>query len=80
MTVLARCSECTAEVQMLTAGAAAAHAGVPVRSIYRWIESGQLHFHETSGGLVLVCSNSLRATARSHTGKPGSTIKKIEEK
>ena len=62
ITVLAHCAECAAEVEMLTAGAAASRVGVPLRSIYRSIEAGRLHFLETSAGLVLVCPNSLHGT------------------
>lgn len=55
------CSFCEREAAMLTAEAAARVAGVSRREIYRRIEKGTLHFHETAEGLVQVCLLSLRA-------------------
>ena len=72
VTVLAHCAECAAEVEMLTAGAAASRVGLPLRSIYRSIEAGQLHFLETSAGVVLVCPNSLRGTKQLPVAEPSS--------
>lgn len=80
VTVAANCAECAAEVEMLTASAAAALVDVPLRWIYRWIENGQLHFHEASSGLVLVCPNSLQTTAQRYATEPGSPITKLEER
>ena len=81
VTVLAYCTECAIEVEMLTAGAAASRFGVALRSIYRAVESGQLHFLETSAGLVLVCPNSLRKTNQLPPAEPCShtTIKENEK-
>ena len=72
VTVLAHCAQCAAEVEMLTAGAAASRVGVPLRSIYRAVEAGRLHFLETSAGLVLVCPNSLHRTNQLPAAEPGS--------
>jgi excisionase family DNA binding protein len=52
------CSDCGSQVRMLTAEEAAGVRGVSARSIYRWLESGKLHFTEAGSG-VLVCINSL---------------------
>lgn len=80
ITVLTGCSQCAAEVEMLTASAAAALIGVPLRWIYRWIETGQLHFQETPAGLVLVCPNSLQTAAQRYATEPGPQITKLEER
>jgi excisionase family DNA binding protein len=52
------CKRCGQELPMLTPEAAAVLAGVSPRTIYRCIESGELHFIET-GGLLLICSGSM---------------------
>ena len=53
------CAVCNAHTQMLTAEAAAAATGLSRRSVYRLAEQGQVHFCETSDGLLLICFNSL---------------------
>ncbi len=57
------CPECEAETQMITPEEAAFVAKVNTRTIYRWLEVGEIHFLETYGGLVLLCSRSLLARA-----------------
>ena len=52
------CDECLAEVRMITANECAARLGVSSRTVYRWIELGQLHFNERFG-VLLVCEVSL---------------------
>ena len=52
------CKKCCKGMDMLTAEAAAARAGVSPREIYRCIESGELHFVETIDGALLICSGS----------------------
>ena len=44
---------------MITPEAAAALAGVTVRSIYARVEAEGVHFLETLDGLLLLCANSL---------------------
>jgi len=44
---------------MLAPDAAAAIASVSTRTIYRWIEAGELHFQENPDRRLLVCSASL---------------------
>lgn len=51
------CAECNA--QMITAEDAATIAGTCMRTIYRSIEAGTIHYVETSAGTVLVCLASL---------------------
>jgi hypothetical protein len=53
------CNKCAEQVQMLTPGIAAAAAGVTIRTIYRRVEAGGLHFTETHEGALLICGNSL---------------------
>jgi hypothetical protein len=52
------CKRCGKEVPMVTPKAAAAVAGVSPRAIYRCVESGELHFIDTSDGALLICSGS----------------------
>lgn len=53
------CRECASQVQMLAPDEAAVIARVTSRTIFRWVEAGQIHFAETSDGLILICLNSL---------------------
>jgi hypothetical protein len=52
------CEECGIEVDMLNPEEAAAIAQVSTRTIYRWIEAGQIHHVETQECL-LVCPKQL---------------------
>ena len=52
------CKACDKDLPMLTPEAAAAFAGVSPRAIYRCVESGELHFIDTSDGALLICSGS----------------------
>jgi len=60
--VVAWCQGCADHVGMVTTEQAAVISGVTSRSIYQSVESGELHFTETSEGLLLICVNSLSAT------------------
>jgi len=55
------CPACGAEVQLFTADQAAGIAGTSTRTVYRWVESGTVHFQETAEGRMLICNNSLLA-------------------
>ncbi|MCI0391249.1 MAG: helix-turn-helix domain-containing protein [Acidobacteria bacterium] len=57
--VHAWCAGCAEQVRMLTPEESALAAGVTVRTIYRWVEAGKLHFIESPDGLLLICFNSL---------------------
>jgi len=35
---------------------------IPLRMIYRWIETALVHFRETANGSVIVCLKSLTIT------------------
>ena len=58
-TACAWCEACGARVRMLTPEEAGRASGLSARTIYRWIEAGQVHFTETAEGLLLVCLNSV---------------------
>ena len=56
---LAWCLECRSEALMVTPQEAAAIAQVTVRAVNQRVESGTVHFLETTLGQLLVCVNSL---------------------
>jgi hypothetical protein len=53
------CAACALEVPMITAERAIELASVTPRTIYKWIESGRIHFDEAPDGAVLICRKSL---------------------
>lgn len=53
------CEACGGQVRMTTADEAAMLASVATRVIYQLIEARELHFVETSSGMVLICLKSL---------------------
>ena len=57
--VLSFCPACGVETRMLEPVEAARLARVSLRTIYRWVEEGQLHFTETADGELFICFNSL---------------------
>lgn len=52
------CPQCAATV-LLTPDEAATIAQTTTRTIFHWVELGQLHFVETDEGQLLICPNSL---------------------
>jgi excisionase family DNA binding protein len=56
----AYCERCDKLVEMVTVDEAASFAGVSSRSIFRWVEDGELHFIETANGHLLVCLDSIQ--------------------
>jgi len=56
------CPECGRVVRMLPPEEAAALAGVSVRTLFRRMESGQVHFTESQGGQIYVCAGSVSHT------------------
>jgi hypothetical protein len=57
------CAECsTPDAFMVTTEQAAAVAKVSVRVIFRWLESGAIHFVEGADGSLAVCLRSLPTT------------------
>jgi hypothetical protein len=58
----ALCAECSAgDAIMVAAEQAAVIASVPARAIYRWVESGMVHYRESPDGSLVVCVKSLPA-------------------
>lgn len=56
----ALCAEClTGDALMVAPEQAAVIAAVPVRAVYRWIETGMIHYREASDGSLIVCVRSL---------------------
>jgi hypothetical protein len=53
------CEQCGARAKMVDPQEAAAIAGLSARTIFRQVESGQLHFTETAAGALLICLKSL---------------------
>jgi hypothetical protein len=58
------CGACAAgDAIMVTPEHAAAVANVPVRMIYRWVETGVIHYQEVPDGSLTVCVKSLLTMA-----------------
>jgi hypothetical protein len=57
-----RCPECSRVVRMLAPEEAAALSGVSLRTLFRRIESGDLHFAQSAEGQVYVCERSISQT------------------
>lgn len=49
------------EATMLAPEVAAAVAGISLRSLFRLVEAGEVHYLERADGTLLVCLNSLPA-------------------
>ena len=53
------CAACGRHVHVVTTDEAAILARVTARTIFRWVESGRLHYTETPEGSLLICPHSL---------------------
>jgi hypothetical protein len=62
------CPACRRQVEMVSPDLAAQAASVPERTIFRWVESGQVHFTEVNGHL-LICASSLSGAKRTLDGR-----------
>ena len=58
------CLACSSPADWITPEEAAALAGISTRTLYRWVEAGQLHFQETAEQSLLICLNSLLNSTR----------------
>ena len=56
---LSYCPICSREGEFVTPEEAAARASVTLRTIYRWLEDGKLHFIEQPGSELFISSESL---------------------
>ena len=71
----ALCVECsTGDAIMIPPEQAAAVAHVPVRMIYRWVETGVIHYKEEPNGSLIVCVKSLPATGNQVIGAKDEII------
>ena len=61
---IAWCERCTAKTVMLAPDEAAAHLQTTAREIFRRVESGEIHYLETTGGALLVCCDSCQNRER----------------
>lgn len=53
------CPVCGPGSQMLTPAEAALRLRLSQRVLFRWVEDGLLHIHETADGGLFVCANQL---------------------
>lgn len=56
------CRECSRYVEMLSIDEATIFARVNSRTIFRQVESGEVHSSETPEGLLLICPHSPNLT------------------
>jgi hypothetical protein len=56
------CPMCAAKVHMVMPAEATEITGMMPSTVYRLVESGQVHFEQTAEGLLLICLSSLAAT------------------
>jgi hypothetical protein len=54
------CAQCPEQPEMLTAEEAASLCGQTLRSIFRLVEAGLVHFRESPGGEVFICPASFQ--------------------
>lgn len=66
--LIAYCRHCRKQTRMVAANEAAMFAGLSARELYRLVEEGRLHFVEDRGGMVFVCSESLKSLRDSGVG------------
>ena len=59
-----RCHECGGETEWLSLAASVKITGLDWREIFRRIETGAIHFQETSERQPVICKNSLAAAFR----------------
>ena len=57
------CEQCDGEEEFVSLDDAVMFSGLGTREVVRRTETGGLHFLETSGGHIFVCSESLREAA-----------------
>jgi len=57
--LLSWCPGCTGDATMIAPDVAANLCAVSTLTVYRWVESGAVHFTEIPEGRLFVCLNSL---------------------
>jgi len=74
------CDECsTGDAIMVAAEQAAAVTNVPVRMIYRWVETAMVHYKEGPNDSLTVCLKSLLITASQVTSSQLCSADKTEQ-
>ena len=53
------CRQCQGKTLMIKPEEAMALAHTTAREIYRWVETGQIHYTEASDGSLLLCPDSI---------------------
>jgi hypothetical protein len=66
------CPQCAEEVEMLALENAGIISNLDPRALEEWLNSGELHRVQTTGGLTLTCLNSLLARVQKTSNPPGS--------
>lgn len=60
------CAKCGSGFRMVTAFVATATADISFRALYRWAETGEIHFSVTAEGSLFVCLDSLLERVGAH--------------
>lgn len=68
------CELCDQQVNMVSPKEASTRAGVPLSTIYRWVEMDKIHFTEMPEGFLFICLNSL--SAKSYRNEGDSHLRK----
>lgn len=63
LSALIGCGFCGSSDQLLAPTLAANLSGISQRTLFRWIESGDIHFVETPEGNIFLCLDSVKARA-----------------
>jgi excisionase family DNA binding protein len=73
-----RCDQCVEASGMITPEEAAALSSVSTRTIYRWLETGAIHFSETPASGLLICLQTLvkNISLRGRQSRANSRIKR----
>jgi hypothetical protein len=67
--ILADCPQCNRHTEMLSAEQAVTLTGISSLNLFKLVESGQVHFLETSQGHLLICLESLGAGSQPLKGQ-----------
>jgi hypothetical protein len=65
---LADCPQCNRQAEMLSAEQVVTLTGISSLNLFKLVESGQVHFRETSQGHLLICLESLHVNSRQLKG------------
>jgi hypothetical protein len=66
------CPQCREEVEMLALENAGVISNLDQQALEDWLNSGELHQVQTTGGQTLTCLNSLLARVQKTSNPPGS--------